>query len=84
MGAKLDKGILYFEIACQNYTFTPLSTQWPPCLCLWVRQFAPTPPPPATSLRDRNRPEMLLCDLPYGLHFCQNFLSQNIRLLCDP
>lgn len=41
MGAKLDKGILYFEIACQNYTFTPLSTQWPPCLCLWVRQFAP-------------------------------------------
>lgn len=46
MGAKLDKGILYFEIACQNYTFTPLSTQWPPCLCLWVRQFAPTPRPP--------------------------------------
>lgn len=46
MGAKLDKGILYFEIACQNYTFTPLSTQWPPCLCLWVRQFAPTPHPP--------------------------------------
>ena len=37
-----------------------------------------------SSLRDRNRPEMLLCDLPYGLHFCQNLLSQNIRLLCDP